>query len=120
MRLRKEVFDEEIKCPLCNYETAVAFTLDGEEWYCGNCIAGVISEDFIVVRKEFNPDDYPTTYFPNWYEKEHFEEVYGEELTDEEMMEIIKELRNSSIPDEVSEMVYEALPDLKDIRERLK
>ena len=120
MRLRKEFFEGEIKCPSCNYETSVGFSLDGENWYCGNCIADIISEDYIVAEKDFNPDDYPTTYFPNWYEKEYFEDIYGEELTDEEMMEIIEELRYSSIPDEVSEMVYELLPDLKEIRERLK
>lgn len=49
MRIRKKVFDKEIKCPSCNYETSVAFSIDGEDWLCGNCMIDIITEHFELI-----------------------------------------------------------------------
>lgn len=102
MRLLKKQFEEEIKCPSCNYETFIGFEFENsDDVYCGNCIADIIADEFIVAKKDFNPDDYPDVYFPNWYNKEYLEDTIGRQLTNEEFQEVKKELQNSNFADEV-------------------
>ena len=48
MGLEKRVFDEEIECS-CGYETAVAFSFNGKDWFCGNCTADLITEHYEIV-----------------------------------------------------------------------
>ena len=116
MKLKKEFFEEGLKCPSCNYETHTAFSLDGEKWLCGNCTADLISEEYLVADRHFDPANFPDIYFPNWYYREDLEDIYGEKIADEKWERLKRELDNSGVPDEVSEIVYRYLPDLKDIK----
>ena len=109
MKLEKKHF--KTNCHSCKCETNLAFSLDKKNWFCGNCTAALISDNYIVADKHFDPDDFPDIFFPNWYHKEYFEETYGKNLTDERWQKLKYELQYSEIMDNVSEIVYELLPN---------
>lgn len=117
-------FEVEDKCPMCNWDTSHGYViakneeeakqkLKEEGFSCGSCLAEKIAcEEYVVTEKEFNPDDYPDVYFPNWFEKEHFEMFVGRELADEEFEKIKEGLLDTDLANEVTEITREFVKDI--------
>lgn len=115
----------EQKCPECNWEVEVGYVLARNEneakeelkernFLCGNCMIDLIKKRGYIVSGEFDSDDYPDMYFPNWFTKDHFELFLGKSLTDEEFYQLKESLESdSSIADRISEIVREYLEDLE-------
>jgi len=76
------------------------------------------TEKVAVKEKEFNSYDYPNLYFPNWFEKWHFEEMLGRKLTDEQFQEI-KNYLDEFVPDIISETICEILNENETVKEIL-
>jgi hypothetical protein len=50
------------------------------------------------------PNDLDRWYFPNWYDKEHFSEFLGRDLTDQQF-KILKTEMENDLMDEISDIV---------------
>ncbi len=59
------------------------------------------------------PNKLKDWYFPNWFNKEHFELFLDLPLSDEQFEKLKEELENSNLMDEVSNLVREFLLDYK-------
>lgn len=79
--------------------------------------------EIITIREEdgiIYPNEIKGWFFPNWFEKEHFEIFMGKDLTDEEF-EYIKGEIEEDLCDEVSEIVSNHLQKYGDeILEEMK
>jgi len=72
------------------------------------------TKGFIGEEEVINPNEIKSWYFPNWFNKEHFEHFLDRKLTDEEFNELKIELSRSNICDVISEEVKEFLHLVKD------
>lgn len=115
-------FDEERKCPECNWETSRIYILatteeeankllKEDEFMCGNCLADLLVENETIIStpESFDPDDYDIV-VPNWLTKEEAEEQLKRKLTKEEW-ESLKEWITDELSDETSEKIIKAIKD---------
>lgn len=60
-----------------------------------------------ITPQEFDPRHFSHVFFPNWFEKEHFEEILGRSLTNKEFNNLKNYLENTGLADKISEILHD-------------